>query len=163
MSFYTEQIYGVWKLVSFNIYRADDPSGKPILQPLGESPLGRIIFLPSGYMNVYMTSPGRAANIASPAWHLATEAELAYAAKNVTMYCGPFEIYEENGETRVDTHVDVSLDPSWIGSHQIRRVEGIYDENERPILTLTPLKEFSLPDGTVTIARITWEKVKNVT
>ncbi|KAL5044410.1 Lipocalin-like domain-containing protein [Aspergillus fruticulosus] len=163
MGFPTEQVYGVWKLVGYNLYRADDPSGKPILQPLGESPLGRIIFLPSGYMNVYMTSPGRAASITSRGWYLATEAELAYAAKNVTMYCGPFEIYEENGETRICTHVDVSLDPSWIGSHQVRRLEGTYDKNERPILTLTPLQEFSLPDGTATIARITCEKVNNAT
>ncbi|KAE8553341.1 hypothetical protein TMatcc_007221 [Talaromyces marneffei ATCC 18224] len=158
MAFTPEQVYGVWKLVGYNLYHAEDPSGKSILQPLGESPLGRIMFLPSKYMHVSMTSPGRAENMASPAWYLATEAELAYAAKYVTMYCGPFQIYEEDGETRVDTHVEVSLDQTWIGTHQVRRVELSY-ENEKSILTLTPLQEFSLADGTMTIARLVWEKI----
>jgi hypothetical protein len=107
----------VWNLVGYKLYRVDYPSSKLILQPLGKSPLGRIIFLPLGYMNVYMTSPGRVVNMVSSGWYLATKAELAYAAKNATMYYGSFEIYEENGETRVNTHVNVSLDLAWIGTH----------------------------------------------
>jgi hypothetical protein len=59
-------------------------------------------------------------------------------------YCGNYTTYEENGYQFLSTAVDVSLDPNWIGTAQVRRWE-YKKEGAKESLTLRPVQEFDLP------------------
>lgn len=139
---FRDQIEGAWELISFDVCKENDPT--PLAQPLGPKPLGRIMFLPSGYMSCTLTDPERAKAINSKHWSVASDEEVIFAARAMTTYCGYFTIYAENDEARLSTKVDIALDPNWIGSTQVRRV-GYHEEGGEKFLTLKPVQYLELP------------------
>ncbi|KAJ0414925.1 Lipocalin-like domain-containing protein [Aspergillus carlsbadensis] len=153
----THPIHGAWTLVSFDLHLAADPTSAPILQPLGPDPLGSILFSPTGYMSCTLTSRDAAAPLESPSWVLADDEEILRAARRLTTYCGYYDFFEEGGEKRLSTHVDIALDPNWIGKPQVRRWE-VLEQGGKTVLVLRPVQELLLPDGTKTLGRLVWER-----
>jgi hypothetical protein len=115
-----DKLIGAWKLVSF----VEQPlNGSAPNYPMGETPLGIIMYTPDGYMSAQLMRPNPG-HFASPDWFKATPEEYTRAASNYFAYAGPFEVDEES---KTVTHfVLVSLFPNWIGQKQqrIARIEG---------------------------------------
>jgi hypothetical protein len=114
-----DQLIGAWKLVSF----VEKPlNGSPPNYPMGEKPMGIIMYTPDGYVSAQLmrANPGHFASD----WFKATSEEHARVASTYFAYAGPFEVDEES---KTVTHfVLVSLFPNWIGQKQrrITRIEG---------------------------------------
>jgi len=53
-----EQLIGAWKLVSYEIRPVD---GSPAFYPLGERPMGIILYTPDGYMSAQLSALDRRA------------------------------------------------------------------------------------------------------
>ena len=144
-----DQMVGTWKLISFDLVNDEASGSKPTAQPLGPLPLGRITFNSDGYMSATLTHPGHTKPLPSKApWTIAPDADLAFAARRMTTYCGPYEIFEKNGETRLSTDVEIALDPSWIGTAQVRRV-SFRKEADKQIMVLRPVQSLQLPVSSV--------------
>ena len=140
-----DDIFGVWGLISYDLYDASNVSGEILSQPMGPSPLGRIMLMPSGYICATLTSPDTSAETESPEWHSTSDSKLLNAApKAMISYSGPFKLYEENGETNLATDVKIALNPNWIGTSQVRRVE-LRSEDSKTLMTLTPAQDFIMP------------------
>jgi hypothetical protein len=137
-----DHLLGVWDLQSFILCTEDDL--QPIAQPLGEAPLGRIMFLPSGYMSCTLTNPDVTQPIESGIWSVAPDDEVANVARSMTTYCGYFRLFEGDGCLRLATEVDIALDPSWIKSTQTRKVT-FQQKQGKDFMTLTPIQSFNLP------------------
>jgi hypothetical protein len=115
-----DQILGAWKLVSF-VEKPTDGSAPN--HPMGEKPIGIIMYTADGYMSAQLMRSERAA-FASGDWSKATLEEYAGAASTYFAYAGPFHIDEER---KTITHsVSMSIFPNWIGGEQHRtiRIEG---------------------------------------
>ncbi|KAK7714759.1 hypothetical protein SLS57_007002 [Botryosphaeria dothidea] len=85
------------------------------LHPLGETPLGRIMFTTASYMSCALTNSDAGEILQSTSWTQASDEEIASVARLMTTYCGPFQIYEEDGKSFLKTDVEISLDPTWMG------------------------------------------------
>lgn len=133
-------LIGVWALKSFNLVLASSPDSPAVFQPLGEDPLGRIVFTAGNYMFCTLTSRKGSEPIQSPSWVTASDDEVLNAARSLTTYCGPFRVFTEDGQNLVSTQVEVALDPNWIGKPQVRRWEVTGNK-----LILRPKQEFTLP------------------
>jgi hypothetical protein len=139
------QIVGTWKLISVDLVSDEESGSKSIAQPLGSAPLGRIMFNSDSYMNATLTHPDHAKPFASQTpWGIAPDRELAFAARTMTTYCGPYKVYSEDGETRLSTDVEIALDPSWIGTAQVRRV-SLRNTAGKQIMVLRPVQLLRLP------------------
>ena len=76
-------------------------------RPLGDSPLGSILYTQDGYMSAQLARPGPYENDDNPtAYYIA--------------YSGPYDVDEH--AKAVAHHVEVSVIPSWLGTTQIRQV-----------------------------------------
>ena len=75
---------------------------------------------------------------------MAPDEDVAFAARTMTTYCGPYKVFSENGETRLSTDVEIALDPCWIGTAQVRRV-SLRIEAGRQTMVLKPLQFLQLP------------------
>ena len=100
-----KSIIGTWRLVSFD---AEDQATGERWPTFGESPKGRLMLLPNGYMMVILTAEGR-----HPA---KTDAELAKAFKSIFAYSGKYSLEGEN----FVTDVDVASLVEWTGAQQVR-------------------------------------------
>lgn len=137
------KLIGAWKLISFALYPADAPDSKPVQSPLGESPVGRILFTPDGYMNVTLTSADALAPIDAKQWIYAEEKDIIRVARMMQTYCGPYYAYEEDGAQMLRTDIELSIDPNMIGTPSIRKwnfLEGSQDS----VLVLRPAQEYVL-------------------
>ncbi len=111
-----EQLIGAWKLVS---YVATPTDGSPPLYPMGENPLGIILYTADGYMSAQLMSAGRR-HFASGDWYRGTDDEYREEATTYLAYSGPFDVDEEK---QTLTHsMFVLLFPNWIGQTQPRVV-----------------------------------------
>lgn len=91
-----DQLIGAWELVSF----VEKPlNGSPPNYPMGETPLGIIMYTPDGYMSAQLMrqNPGHFASD----WFKAISEEYARVASTYFAYAGPFEVDEE---TKTVTH-----------------------------------------------------------
>lgn len=131
---------GAWALKSFDLFLASAPNGDPIYQPLGEEPLGRIVFT-ENYMACTLTSRIASEPTESATWQQANDDGILNAARTLTTYSGPFKFYTKGKEDFLETQVEIALDPNWIGKPQVRRWEVINNTK----LILKPVQEFSLP------------------
>lgn len=110
----TEQLIGVWRLVSVD---ARLPDGS-IHHPWGEAPVGLVVLTREGYLSAQLMRPDRPV-FADPANVRPEEARLAlqgYAA-----YFGKYEI-DEASRTLV-THVEGASAPNLVGGDQVRNYE----------------------------------------
>jgi hypothetical protein len=104
---------GAWRLLDYWT-RYDDG---PLLHPLGERPLGYILYTPDGYMTGTMQRRGVAP------FHVADrlqarDDEKVRAFDDYVTYCGRWQL---EGDT-VWHEIEASLLPNWIGERQPRRI-----------------------------------------
>jgi hypothetical protein len=97
-----EQLIGGWRLVSY----AERPPGGEATHPLGDNPLGAILYTPDGYMSAQLARPGPYDDEQPDAYAIA--------------YSGSYAVNEQAGT--VDHQVQVSVIPGWVGSTQTRQV-----------------------------------------
>jgi len=140
-----EQILGTWKLLSYHLVDDAAPGSKPIAQPLGPTPLGRITFTSDGFMSATLTDPTHTKPLVNSAqWSKAPEEEVAFVARVMTTYCGWYKVFSENGELSLSTDVEIALNPSWIGTAQVRRV-SLRKAAGKQIMILRPVQYLQLP------------------
>jgi hypothetical protein len=126
-----ERLVGGWRLVSYT----ETPHGGQASHPLGDHPLGTILYTPDGYMSAQLAKQGP---------YDGDEQPDAYAIA----YSGSYTVNEQ--AKTVDHHLQVSVIPDWVGSTQTRQVQ--FPEQGRLILTA----EGSPHEGETTT--IVWER-----
>jgi hypothetical protein len=105
-------IVGTWRLADY--FMEGPPADGE--RPLGDDPLGRLIYGPDGYMAVeYM--PGDRPPLATENWRWTTDAERLAAVRHYGGYSGRYEWLGD----RVVHHVEASVYPNWIGTAIVRR------------------------------------------
>jgi len=127
-----DQLIGAWKLVSYEERSVD---GSAPFHPMGEKPMGLILYTPDGYMSAQLMHPERKP-FASGDWFDGTEEEYRQEASTYIAYSGPFHVDEEK---QTLTHsMFVSLFPNWTGQTQPRvvKIEG----DTLHLSTASPLK-----------------------
>jgi Lipocalin-like domain len=129
-----ERLVGCWRLVGFSVAS----EGAEADHPLGEDPLGTILYTPDGYMSAQLAR--------SAPYEADQEPDAYYIA-----YSGPFDV-DERAET-VAHHVEVSVIPSWLGTTQIRRVQF-----REPGTLVLSASEPGPRDGAVTTTTVTWSR-----
>ena len=128
-----ERLVGSWRLVAYEVTAND--GGKPD-RPLGNDPLGTILYTPDGYMSAQLARPGPYADERGPdAYYIA--------------YSGPYDV-DEQART-VAHHVQVSVIPSWLGTTQLRHVQ--FGEPGALMLSASEQR-----DGVVTTTTISWSR-----
>jgi len=98
-------ILGIWRLVSYEEEFQETGKREPIL---GKKPTGYIIFTPEGRFVAVITGDGRKAP--------ETDQDRADLLKSMAAYTG---MYHLEGDKFI-TKVDVSWDPAWLGTEQVR-------------------------------------------
>jgi NADH dehydrogenase len=126
-----DQLIGAWKLVSYVEKPVD---GTTPTYPMGEKPMGIIMYTPDGYMSAQLMRPDRGL-FASGDWFNGTTEEYRGEASTYIAYSGPFHVNEEK---RTLTHsMFVSLFPNWTGQTQPRvvKIDGdiLHLSTEAPI------------------------------
>jgi hypothetical protein len=104
-------ILGIWRLVS---YEAEFQATGEREPTLGKNPTGYIIFTPEGRFMAVITGDGRMAP--------KTDQDRADLLKSMFAYTG---MYRLEGDKFI-TKVDVSWNPAWLGTEQVRffKVDG---------------------------------------
>ena len=100
-----ESLVGTWKVVS---YANEFQDGSPRSAPYGQSPTGYIILTAEGRMMAIVAGDGR-----KPA---TTDEERATLLRTMLAYSG---MYRLEGDKWI-TKVDVSWNPAWNGTEQVR-------------------------------------------
>jgi hypothetical protein len=128
-----ERLAGCWRLVAFEVTAVDTDDTD---RPLGDGPIGMILYTPDGYMSAQLARPGPYADEQGPdAYYIA--------------YSGPYDVDEE---ARTVAHqVQVSVIPSWLGTKQIRHVQ--FGEAGTLVLSATEPRE-----GVLTKTTIRWSR-----
>ena len=130
-----EQLVGCWRLVGYSVTAAE---GGETDRPLGNNPLGTILYTPDGYMSAQLARPGPDEDDQEPDGY--------YIA-----YSGPYDVDEQ---TRTVAHqVQVSVIPSWLGTTQIRRVQF-----REPGMLVLSTSEPRPGDGVMTTTTISWSR-----
>jgi lipocalin-like protein len=141
-----EQLIGAWKLVSYEERPVD---GSASFYPMGEKPMGLILYTPDGYMSAQLMAPARRP-FASGDWFKGTDEEYRAEASTYIAYSGEFHVDEEK---RTLTHsMFVSLFPNWIGQTQPRIVKLEGDSLE--LGTSSPIRS----GGTLVDSHLRWRR-----
>ncbi len=109
-------IIGVWKLISFEIRKADGE----VTYPFGENAQGTIIYTESGRFSAQVMRPDRP-RFASGDQLKGTTEEVKANYEGFISYYEPYEFDGENGF--IIHHVEGSLFPNWQGQGQKRFFE----------------------------------------
>ncbi|WP_211274029.1 lipocalin-like domain-containing protein [Neoasaia chiangmaiensis] len=112
-----DRLIGSWMLKS---YVETDVKTGARHHPLGQSPLGIILYTPDGYMSVQLQARDRDPFLTDDMYR-GTAAEYFAAGRSYLAYSGRFFIDE--GKGRLSHEMAVSLFPNWFGQTQIRLVE----------------------------------------
>jgi hypothetical protein len=110
-------ITGAWRLDDYYLEgdRAEGPDGAAGERPLGDTPLGRLLYSPDGYMAVqYM--PGNRPPLAAATWRWASDAERLDAVRGYGGYSGRYEWLGD----RILHHIEACVYPNWIGVTLVR-------------------------------------------
>jgi hypothetical protein len=134
------KVVGTWKLVSFENEFQDGSERRPMY---GKNPTGYIIFTPDGRMMAIFEAEGRKAP--------QTDEERAVAFRTMIACTG---IYRLEGDKWV-TKVDVSWNPAWNGTDQVRFFK--LDGDRLQVISAWVMS----PNlGKMTRGVLTWERVK---
>jgi hypothetical protein len=134
-------LIGTWKLVSWDTEWQDGSERAPIY---GKNPKGYIIFTAQGRMMAVLEAEVRKVP--------QTDEESAAAFRSMTAYSG---VYSLEGDKWV-TKVDVSSNPAWHGTNQVRFYKLDGDQ-----LHVTSAWQPNLKlGGKVTRSVLVWERVK---
>ncbi|MES2263769.1 MAG: lipocalin-like domain-containing protein [Pseudomonadota bacterium] len=137
-------VVGVWKLLSLQI---EDAASGALVQPWGDAPSGCLTYTENGHVTAVLSASGRQALCGAPERAIEDRAQLY---KTFHAYAGTYSI-----DAGVLTHrVQVSSDPAWVGSEQIRLAH--LDDG---ILTLStpPLQS---PDGMTYKNTLSWTRAE---
>jgi Lipocalin-like domain len=129
-----EQLAGCWRLVGYEVTAGEGTTDRP----LGDNPLGTILYTPDGYMSAQLARPGPYAGDDEPDGY--------YIA-----YSGPYDV-DEQART-VTHHVVVSVIPSWLGTAQVRQV--LFREPGTLVLTAADPRP---RDGALITTAISWSR-----
>jgi hypothetical protein len=140
-------IVGTWKLVS---YASEDPDTKEITYPLGAHPKGYLTYTAGGRMFAVVAKEQRALLAGGNRINAPAE-DRAQAFSTSTGYTGT---YTFTGD-RVVHHVDVAVNPNWVGTDQVR-----YLKLDGNTLTLKTPPLPTLPDGKSRVSTVVWERVE---
>jgi hypothetical protein len=140
------QLIGIWQLVSW-VEAPVDGSGER--HPLGENPLGVIIYHPDGYVSAQLMRCDRRL-FTSGDWALGTAAEYQAEATSYFAYCGPFRV--DDGSQTVIHSAEVSLFPNWTG--QVLRRQVTIDQDLLRLSTVDPY----VSSGKRVHACMTWKR-----
>ena len=136
-------LLGSWRLVAAE--REEVPSGAKTAY-LGDNPAGYLHYMADGRMLALITRQGRK----TPAGKVANAAEAEALIRSMIAYGGTFECRDNH----VLHHCDISWNQSFTGTEQRRSVTL---EGNR--LTLSPPPSPDPTDGTMSVRRLTWERV----
>jgi hypothetical protein len=112
-----EQLVGAWTLSS--CVERDIQTGVENY-PLGENPLGLILYTPDGYMSAQLQRPERPPFAQGDPLR-ASPAEYAAAGSSYFAYSGRFFVDERKGS--LSHEMAVSFFPNWVGQRQTRLVK----------------------------------------
>jgi len=140
------RLIGAWKLVSYVEKPID---GSAPSYPMGENPMGIIMYTPDGYMSAQLMRPDRKA-FSSGDWFDATTDEYREEATTYIAYSGPFHVNE--GEKTLSHSMFVSMYPNWIGQTQPRIVS--IDRDVLHLSTASPFKS----SGKIVNAYVRWKR-----
>jgi hypothetical protein len=112
-----EQLIGAWTL---STYVARDIGSGVESYPLGEHPLGLILYTPDGYMSAQLQRPERHSFSGGDLLH-ATPEEYAAAGSSYIAYSGRFFVDEI--KKSLSHEMAVSFFPNWFGQRQVRLVD----------------------------------------
>ena len=138
-----DRLIGTWRLVS--AMREELPSGAKT-PFLGENPTGFLHYMPDGRMLALITRAGRKA----PVGKVANAAEAEALIRSMISYGSRYECVGNE----VIHHCDISWNESFTGTVQRRSVAF---DGERLILSPPPSPDPT--DGTMSVRRLTWERV----
>ena len=136
------KLHGIWKLVSF-VQEVQETGERRFF--FGKNPTGYIILLPEGRMMACIEADGRKAP--------QTDEDRANLHKTMFAYTG---IYRIEGDKFI-TKVDVSWNPAWNGTDQIRffKLEG-----DRLEIVSAWAPSPTIPGRPMTRGFFAWERVK---
>jgi len=132
-------LVGNWRLVSFE--REYQATGEREY-PMGQTPTGNIAFAPEGRMAVLITGEGRKAP--------ATDQDRVGLFNSLVAYTGTYRV---DGDKWITT-VDVSANPAWVGTEQIRSFRITGDRLQETTAWA------ARPDNRMARAQITYERTK---
>lgn len=107
-------LVGAWELVGYSV-----PEAEPARRyPLGDRPLGRLLYLPDGHMSVQYMAGDRPL-LATGNWRHTSDEEKLAAVRGYGGYAGRYTWLGD----RVEHHVDACIHPNTIGQTLVRLVE----------------------------------------
>ena len=141
-----KKLIGAWRLISF--VEKDVDTGAES-QPMGENPLGIIMYTPDGYMSAQLCAPGRR-NFEGDDMYRGKVDEYVAAGSSYIAYSGPF--YVDEAKQALRHEVNISLFPNWTGQQQVRLVE--IDGDVLHLSTSTPM----MLGGANKTASLIWQR-----
>jgi hypothetical protein len=136
------KILGIWKLVS---YEAEFQATGEREPTLGKNPIGYIIFTPEGRFMAVLTRDG----LKAPT----TDQDRADLLKSIFAFTG---MYRFEGDKWI-TKVDVSCNPAWVGTEQVRYFQL---DGDRLQVTSAWVQSVTRPERGMARAILTYERVK---
>lgn len=114
-----EKLVGTWELVS---YKVEDKETGKVIDAMGSTPRGRVIFTKDGWVAFNLEGSGRQA--------AKTEAERAELMKTLVAYIGRYRVEGDQWVTSVQT----AWAPEWVGTEQRRtiKLDGDYADVVTP-------------------------------
>jgi Lipocalin-like domain len=138
---------GVWKLVS---YSTQDPDTHVVFYPFGERATGYIVYTAEGRMFAILAAEGRKPLTGGNRITAPVE-DRADAFTTATAYSGTYTLTEG----QVVHHVDISVNPNWVGTDQVRFT---WLEGNRLTIVTPPLP--TRPDGKLRVSTLVWERTQ---
>jgi hypothetical protein len=135
------KVVGLWKVISFESEFQATGERETVL---GKNPTGYIIFTPEGRMMLILTGEGRKAP--------KTDQDRAALFKTMFAYTG---MYRVEGDKLI-TKVDVSWNPVWIGTEQVRffKIDGDRIQHISPWIPAVSRPERGMGRGITTLERV---------
>ncbi len=134
-----------WRLRSW-VAEAEDGS---VVLPLGDRPVGILVYSPDGTMMTTIAPPDRPAIESRDPLRGGPDQERRSAAETFIAYSGR---YAYDGTDVIHT-VEMSLYPNWVGTRQVRHVRLSADGTVLELST-----DPSMIAGRTAVQRLTWER-----
>lgn len=135
-------LVGAWRLESYALKSEEGT----VRYPLGERPLGFLLYEASGVMSVTLTRPDRPRFVSDDLF-LSTPEERAEAFDTYFAYSGTYSVQAD----RVTHHIEVCTFPNWNGRDQVR-----FFSLTAGTLTLTAPPQTL--DGVARVATLLWKR-----
>jgi Lipocalin-like domain len=142
-----EDLIGTWRLRSWKNVGSDGSE----VYPVGEKPIGYIIYNHDGYVSVEIMAEGHTRPYQEEDPFGGTLEERSLAISTYISYSGPFEVVP--GQDTVIHHIEVCSYPNWIGNSQVRFVQL---EGDHQLVLRTKPMTFQ---GVTRSAEVVWERV----